>query len=92
MPGILLPDKAIQSTSPILEDRMRQITETQLAESELLTMGHFIKIGQSASALYICKNLGHFFRQMPDITNRPNRYLVIHWVTILARINDPQLI
>jgi hypothetical protein len=92
MPGILLPDKAIESTSPILEDRMRQITETQLAESELLTIGRIERIGQSASGLYIWKNLGHFLRQMPDITNRPNRYLVIHWVTMLARINDPQMI
>ncbi len=51
MPGILLPDKAIESTSPILEDRMRQITETQLAESELLTIGRIERIGQSASGL-----------------------------------------
>jgi hypothetical protein len=50
MPGILLPDKAIESTSPILEDRMRQITETQLAESELLTIGRIERIGQSAQA------------------------------------------
>jgi len=71
---------------------MRQITETQLAESELLTMGRTIRIGQSASGLYRCENLGHFLLQLPDIINRPNRYLVIHWVTILARINDPQMI
>ncbi len=55
-------------------------------------LGSFIRIGQSASGLYRCENLGHFLLQLPDIINRPNRYLVIHWVTILARINDPQMI
>ena len=30
---------------------MRQITETQLAESELLTIGRIERIGQSASGL-----------------------------------------
>ncbi len=69
MPGILLPDEGIQLTSPILEDGMRQIIEAQLAESVLLTMGRIIRIGQSASGLDICEKLGHFLRQMPDITN-----------------------